>query len=81
MTTNDEDSDELTVEWEIKRIQYLQNIIQTIEDNKFLSDFLLAAYKFYMNKALLYFLNNDSLKNFRKDERIGLKNIQVLTQL
>jgi hypothetical protein len=31
VTTNDEENDEIVIDWEIKRIKYLQEIMKTIK--------------------------------------------------
>jgi hypothetical protein len=42
--------------------------VRQVENQNILSPFLLLAFKFYINKVLLYFLNKDLIKNYRKDK-------------
>jgi hypothetical protein len=41
--------------------------MRQVEAYNFLSTFLLLAFKFYVNKVLLYLLNKDLIRNYRRD--------------
>lgn len=56
------------IQWEINQIKFIQKITFEIENRDFLSEFLLAGFKFYVNKVLLYFLNKDPIRKYRKSK-------------
>ena len=67
-STTEEGSDNKAVQWEVNHINYLYSILKAVETQQCLSDSLLLAYKFYINKAIVYFLSKDQIKHFLNDE-------------
>lgn len=55
--------------------------MRQVETQNILSTFLLLAYKFYVNKVLLYLLNKDSIRNYRKDKESHPKLIKILAEV
>jgi len=49
-------------------MRFIQKIARQIETSNFMSNFLLLGFKFYINKVLLYFINKDTIRNYRKDK-------------
>lgn len=41
---------------------------------------MLLAFKFYINKVLLYFINKDLIRNFRKDKENHPKLLKLLAE-
>lgn len=57
------------VEWEMNQIRFVQKIAKQVENHKFLSSFLHLAFRFYINKVLLYLINKDIVQNYLKDKQ------------
>lgn len=55
--------------------------MRQVETQNILSTFLLLAFKFYVNKVLLYLLNKDSIRNYRKDKDSHPKLIKILAEI
>lgn len=55
--------------------------MRQVETQNILSTFLLLAFKFYVNKVLLYLLNKDSIRNYRKDKDSHPKLIKILAEV
>jgi len=60
-------------------MRFIQKIAKQIEAFNFLTPFLLLSFKFYINKVVLYFLNKDTIKNYRKDKDGHPKLLKILT--
>lgn len=60
-------------------MRFVQKIARQVENFNFLNANLLTAFKFYINKVLLYMLNKDTLKNYRKDKDGHPKLIKILS--
>lgn len=69
------------IEWELNQIRFIQKIVRQVETQNILSTFLLLAFKFYVNKALLYLLNKDCIRNYRRDKDSHPKLIKILAEL
>ena len=52
-----------------------------VKSKKILSNFLLLAFKFYVNKVLLSFLNKDLIRNYRKDKEGHPKLLKILVEV
>ena len=79
-TTEEEAMSESTqaVEWELNQIRFVQKVMREVEAHNFLSPFLLLAFKFYIHKVLLYFLNRELLRNYRADKDGHPKLLKIL---
>jgi hypothetical protein len=55
--------------------------VHHVESKKILSNFLLLAFKFYINKVLLSFLNKDLIRNYRKDKEGHPKLLKILAEV
>lgn len=62
-------------------MRFIQKIAKQVETCNFLSPFLLLAFKFYIHKVVLYLLNKDSIKNYRKDKDGHPKLLKILADL
>ena len=82
-STEEEASSELAVavEWEINQIRFVQKIARQVESCGFLSPFLLLAFKFYINKVILFLLQKDLLKNYRRDKDGHPKLLKMLAEM
>lgn len=83
-STGEEDSvneNALAIEWEINQMRFIQKIARQVEAQGFLSNFLLLGYKFYINKVLLYFINKDCIRNYRKDKDGHPKLLKTLADM
>jgi len=60
-------------------MRFIQKIAKQVEACNFLTPFLLLGFKFYINKVVLYFLNKDTIKNYRKDKDGHPKLLKILT--
>jgi hypothetical protein len=69
------------IEWEINQMRFIQKIAKQVEVCNFLSPFLLLAFKFYIHKVLLYLLNKETIKNYRKDKDGHPKLLKILADL
>ena len=62
-------------------MRFIQKIAKQVEISSFLSPFLLLAFKFYLNKAVLHLLNKETIKNYRKDKEGHPKLLKILADL
>jgi hypothetical protein len=62
-------------------MRFIQKISREVETSNFLSPFLLLAYKFYVNKMILFLLNKDLVRNYRKDKEGHPKLLKVLADM
>jgi hypothetical protein len=60
-----EEEQEEVVEWELARVRFIQRIVEAVDAHRFLSPFLAAAFRFYINKVLLYFLTHEALQAYK----------------
>lgn len=60
-------------------MRFIQKIAKQVETCNFLTPFLLLSFKFYINKVVLYFLNKETIKNYRKDKDGHPKLLKILT--
>ena len=63
---DEEDEEESVLEWEYARVLFVQRIVETIVGCNLLTFWMTTAFKFYINKALLYFLNRAEIKILRE---------------
>jgi len=62
-------------------MRFVQKIARQVETSNFLPQGLLSGFKFYINKVLLYMINKDSLRNFRKDRDGHPKLLKILGEM
>jgi hypothetical protein len=67
-TTTEEEQDEKAIEWELARVQFIQRIVESASSYNFLSFYLSTAFKFYINKVLLYFLSRETIESYKHYE-------------
>ena len=65
-TTATEEDEETLLQWECSRVQFVEKIVETVVGYNFLSSWLTSAFKFYISKVLLYFLNRPEIKVLRE---------------
>jgi hypothetical protein len=80
-STTEEDENTQAIEWELNQIRFIQKILRQVETQNVLSTFLLLAFKFYVNKVLLYFINKDVIRNYRKDKDGHPKLLKILGEV
>jgi hypothetical protein len=62
-------------------MRFIQKITKQVETCSFLTPFLLLAFKFYINKVVMYLLNKETVKNYKKDKDGHPKLLKILTEL
>ena len=87
-TTATDEEEESLLQWECARVQFVQRIVDTVIGYNFLSAWLTTAFKFYINKTLLYFLNRSEVKVLREaegcakvEEKVREMEIKIIDQL
>jgi hypothetical protein len=80
-TSTTEEEEEPMLEWECARVQFVQRVVESVVAYNFLSFWLITAFKFYINKALLYFLNRPEAKLLREAEGGNSKLEHQVSQL
>lgn len=63
-STGVEEEQDEAVEWELARVRFIQRIVEAVATLHFLTPFLDTAFRFYINKVLLYFLTRETLQAY-----------------
>lgn len=71
----------VAVEWEVNHMRFIQKISKQIEQQGFMQGGLLLGFRFYINKVLLYLLNKESIRNYRKDKEGHPKLLKILKEM
>ena len=62
-------------------MRFIQKISKQIEQQGFMQGGLLLGFRFYINKVLLYLLNKESIRNYRKDKEGHPKLLKILKEM
>ena len=62
-------------------MRFIQKVVRHVDSSNFLSPFLFQGFKFYINKMVLFLLNKDIIKNYRKDKEGHPKLLKVLSEM
>jgi hypothetical protein len=62
-------------------MRFIQKIARQVETSNFLGTYVLLGFKFYINKVILFLLNKEVIKNYRKDKDGHPKLLKVLAEM